>query len=96
MKITVFTSNQPRHFSLIKSLAEFATEVFAVQECLTLFPGSVADFYQKSDVMQNYFKKVIEAEREIFGDVSFLPENVRALPLRSGDLNFLSIDILTG
>ena len=45
-------------------------------------------------MMQNYFKKVIFAEREVFGDISFLPDNVRILPLRSGDLNFFTIDIL--
>ena len=52
MKITVFTSNQPRHISLIESLSKIADKVFAVQECNTIFPGEVDDFFKKSDVMQ--------------------------------------------
>jgi len=94
MRITVFTSNQPRHVALIKALAGVADEVFAVQECLTLFPGEVEDFYSKSEIMQGYFKNVIAAEQEVFGEVGFLPENVRNLALRSDDLNRLSVDIL--
>ena len=62
MRITVFTSNQPRHISLIKSLASIADDVFAVQECNTVFPGQVDDFFKRSDVMQDYFGNVINAE----------------------------------
>ena len=67
MRITVFTSNQPRHISLIKNLALIADEVFAIQECNTVFPGQVEDFFKRSDVMQNYFSNVIDAEKEVFG-----------------------------
>ena len=55
MRVTVFTSNQPRHLSLIERLAGVAEEVFAVQECNTVFPGRVGDFFRKSEVMQRYF-----------------------------------------
>lgn len=48
MKITVFTSNQIRHLSLIADLASIADEVFAIQECNTLFPGETADFFKSS------------------------------------------------
>lgn len=44
MKITVFTSNQPRHLSLVEKLASIADTVFVIQECNTAFPGKVADF----------------------------------------------------
>ncbi len=94
MKITIFTSNQPRHISLIKSLASIADEVFAVQECNTVFPGQVEDFFKKSDVMQKYFANVMNAEKEVFGLPCFLPSNVQSLSLKSGDLNKLEIDIL--
>ncbi|SEQ52370.1 Formyl transferase [Ectothiorhodospira magna] len=94
MKITVFTSNQPRHISLIKSLAVIADEVFAVQECNTVFPGQVEDFFKKSDVMQNYFENVMRAEKEVFGLPMFLPSNVQSLSLKSGDLNKLNMEIL--
>lgn len=94
MKITVFTSNQPRHIALIKSLAVIADEVFAVQECNTVFPGQVEDFFKKSDVMQNYFGNVMRAEKEVFGLPMFLPSNVQSLSLKSGDLNKLNMEIL--
>lgn len=94
MKITVFTSNQPRHISLIKSLASIADDVFAVQECNTVFPGQVEDFFKRSDIMKNYFRNVINAEKSVFGLPCFLPSNVHSLSLKSGDLNKIGIDIL--
>jgi folate-dependent phosphoribosylglycinamide formyltransferase PurN len=94
MKITVFTSNQPRHTSLIDALADVAEEVFAVRECNTVFPGRVEDFFRKSEVMQTYFTRVLAAEREVFGAVRFNRANVRQLPIKMGDLNRLSLDQL--
>lgn len=94
MKITVFTSNQPRHISLINSLAAICDRVYAVQECVTVFPGEVKDFFDNSDVMNTYFQRVREAEKEIFGAIGFLEGNVDHLALKSGDLNRLSKDVL--
>lgn len=94
MKITVFTSNQPRHLSLICGLAGIADEVFAIQECNTVFPGRVADFFRKSDTMQTYFSRVIAAEEAVFGHIRFLPANVRSLSLKSGDLQSVEMDRL--
>ena len=94
MKITVFTSNQPRHISLINSLAKISDTVYAVQECNTVFPGEVKDFFDNSDVMNTYFKRVREAETEVFGTVSFLSRNVDHLALKSGDLNRISQEVL--
>ena len=94
MKITVFTSNQPRHCSFIHDLSSIADEVYAIQECMTLFPGKVADFYKKSEIMQTYFSNVIAAEKEVFGDIRFSNKNVRTLPLKSDDLNMLSLESL--
>ncbi|MDP3541428.1 MAG: formyltransferase family protein [Elusimicrobiota bacterium] len=89
MKIAVFTSNQPRHLSLIERLASVADEVVAVVECNTVFPGEVQDFYGKTEVMRRYFTRVIAAETTVFGRPRFLPAAVRALPLKMGDLNRL-------
>jgi len=94
MKLTLFTSNQPRHYSLMRDLASVASEVYVVQECMTLFPGQIPDFYAKSDVMQTYFRRVIDAEREVFGPVSFTPSNVRTLALKTGDLNYVPMETL--
>ena len=76
MKITIFTSNQPRHISFVRRLSEISEECFAILECNTLFPGYKQDFYNKSEVMQNYFGKVIAAEKKIFEQNYFLgPKN---------------------
>lgn len=89
MNITIFSSNQPRHLNLAKEFASFAKKVFLISEVNTVFPGRVADFFKKSEVMQTYFSHVMEAERKIFHDINFLPENVRTLAIKSGDLNGL-------
>ncbi len=94
MKITVFTSNRPRHLYLINQMAKIADEVFAVQECTTVFPGLVKDFFDNSPVMQQYFTYVNQSETNIFGEICFLEKNVRQLALKSGDLNKVSLDIL--
>jgi hypothetical protein len=95
MRITVFTSNQPRHLALIDSLASIATDVFAIQECNTVFPGQVDDFFRKSPIMQEYFSRVIAAEREVFGEPRFpRSSTVRQLPIKMGDLSKLDLKSL--
>ena len=95
MKITIFTSNQPRHLSLVSRLAEVADEVYAVQEVNTLYPGIVKDFFQKSEVMAEYFSNVLAAEQTVFGDVKFTDPNVRQLAVKMGDLSFMTEEQLT-
>lgn len=94
MKITVFTSNQPRHLRLIERLAGIADQVMVVHNVNTLFPGRVPGFYRKSEVMQDYFTRVIAAEAAVFGRPRFLPANVRVLSLYSADVNLLERDVL--
>jgi len=89
MKVTIFSSNQPRHLNLAKEFSEICDAVFFVSEVNTVFPGQVNDFFKKSEIMQTYFQNVIQSERNIFGDISFLPNNVRTLSIKSGDLNKL-------
>ena len=79
MRITVFTSNQPRHLSLIRRLSDI-TDVGAVMECNTIFPGAREDFFRKSEVMQAYFRRVMEAEREVFGKPE--PAKCAVLPIK--------------
>ncbi len=90
MRITIFTSNQPRHLALINKLSLISTEIYAIQECTTVFPGLVQDFYIKSEVMQMYFQNVLTAENKIFGDLPFSKSNVKTLCVKSGDLNLLN------
>ncbi len=94
MKITLFTGNQPRHVALMESLCEIAESVFVVQECNTVFPGQVEDFHKKSEVMRDYFARVIAAEESVFGKSRFGPSNARQLAIKTGDLNRLSPDVL--
>ena len=94
MKTTGFTSNQPRHISLINSLASISDTVYAIQECNTVFPGEVKDFYDNSDVMNTYFQHVRSAEKEVFGSISFLSGNIAHLALKDDDLNKVSQEIL--
>lgn len=95
MKITVFTSNQPRHINLINKLSQIAETVYAIQECNTVFPGQVKDFFNNSHVMQEYFSKVMQAEKNIFGDIKFLSSNVKSLSLKMGDLNKLNMSSIS-
>jgi len=89
MRVTIFSSNQPRHLNLAKEFSKISNEVFLVSEVNTVFPGQVEDFYKKSEVMQSYFQNVIDSERKIFGDIAFLPNNIRTLSIKLGDLNRL-------
>jgi len=94
MKITVFTSNQPRHLAFVRRLSAISTQTYAILECNTVFPGLVSDFFNKSDVMREYFQNVMRAEKTLYGDVQFLPSNTRTLSIKSGDLNRLSYEAL--
>jgi len=90
MKITIFTSNQPRHISLINKLSLICDEVYAIQECNTVVPGQVEDFFKKSQVMKDYFSQVMAAENKFFKSKDFLHSNVRSLSIKNGDLKFLT------
>ncbi len=73
---------------------QHSISVFAVIESTTIFPGKMADFYPDSPVMREYFTKVMAAEEKIFGRPRFLPEAVRSLVLRSGDLSRVAMEDL--
>lgn len=94
MKITIFTSNQRRHASLINMLAQVAQEVFVVQEVNSVRPGIVKDFFDNSEVMGRYFSHVIKAEKDVFGNFLFLADNVRSMSVKFGDLNDLQLSDL--
>jgi len=94
MRIALFTSNQPRHIALAERLSTLSDDVTVIFECNTVFPGEVQDFFNKSDVMQSYFKQVMAAEQHYFGHRRLTPKNIRVMPIKSGDLNRLSQDDL--
>ena len=90
MKITIFSSNQQRHLNLAREFSGISNQVFFISEVNTVFPGQVDDFFKKSEIMQKYFKNVINAEKKIFSQIGFLPNNVKVLPIKLGDLNKLN------
>lgn len=94
MKITVFTSNQPRHLYLIKMLSKICDEVYAIQECNTVFPGIIKDDYDNTSIMRKYFDNVISSENKVFGNISFLPSNVHQLAIKYADINLINLDII--
>lgn len=96
MKITVFTSNHPRHLSLIKDLLDIG-EVHAIIECATRFPGAASDsMYHVSPVMADYFSRVLQAERDVFGPGNPIAANDRLhiLPLTMGDLSRVPLSLI--
>tara|TARA_B100001059_G_scaffold236132_1_gene284917 strand:+ start:27517 stop:28308 length:792 start_codon:yes stop_codon:yes gene_type:complete len=95
MTITIFTSNQPRHLSLIKELSKISKTVYAVIEVTTIFPGKIKDFFNNSIVMNEYFEKVRNSEKKFFGDITFLPSNVKPIIIKSGDLNNLKLNLIS-
>ena len=90
MKITVFTSNQPRHINLVNLISEFAEETYAVLESNTLFPGLIQDFYSSSPTMQEYMNGVRKAETDLFGKSRFVSSRSKTLVMKSSDLNYLT------
>jgi hypothetical protein len=92
MKITLFTCNQPRHLALIHSLAPVADEMFVVQETKTSFAGKRDPIHAKSLVMEDYFARMIAAERGVFGATDFTPANVRTMSVYMGDLSFFPLE----
>ena len=97
MKITLFTANQARHNYLINLLSSVATEINVVQESRTIFPGIVPGHYPATDTIKEYFSKVINAQKELFGNsyISGTNKNLNLLPLESGDLTRCSIEYLS-
>jgi hypothetical protein len=95
VKITIFSSNQARHMSLVRTLAPIANEIFYVCEVNTVFPGMVSDFYKKTDVFQEYFGNVLKSEAKVFGNISFIKRNVNILPVRMNDLSLMPMNYIS-
>lgn len=94
MRITVFTSDRPRHIALINRLSKVAQSVFVVQECDTAFSKKAKNFFEKSEAIRKYFSKLEEAENRVFGDVRLVSGNVTRLTIKTGDLNAVDLNLL--
>jgi len=96
MKITLFTSNNHRHNYLINLLSNVCDELCVVQECRALFPGKNENKHPESEIIENYFNNVKEAENKIFKKeyVNKNSKNIKTLPILSGELSNLSLTYL--
>lgn len=94
MKITLFTSTQPRHLFLMEALAKIADELYVIQECNTIFPGQAKGIFPKSPTMKTYFDQVNAAEHDIFGQPRFSPAGIHQFVVQRDDLNLMDPDLL--
>ncbi len=94
MKITLLTANQLRHNFLINLLSEISNEIFVIQEDKkTFFPGDL----NSSKVKENYFSKVLNAEKKVFGNFSskINKKKIKILTVPFGDLNKCNMEKLS-
>ncbi len=96
MKVTLFTSNNHRHNYLINLLSKHCEELWVIQESRASFIDKKDGKYQSSDIIENYFKKVLEAQNKIFKKehINSNNKNVKILPILQGELNNLSLNHL--
>lgn len=97
MKITLFTSNQPRHIYLINYLSQIASDLFVVQETSTVFPGIIPGHYPVSGKIGKYFKNVSGAQKKIFSQqfIKTSKKNINLISLQQGDLNKCTLNFLS-
>ena len=88
MKVTLFTSNQPRHLYLAKILSK-KYEVFCIIEGSSIQSSKMKSNNSFTGLRHDYFKKVKEAEEKIFGNIGFLKSNINSIHLNMGDINFI-------
>ena len=93
MKITLFTSNQPRHISLINNLSKVCDELYVIQECQTVNTGLTLGQYKKSDIIHKYFQKVSISQNKFFRNfyIDFNNKNIFLYPIKFNDLNKLNL-----
>ena len=66
MKITVITSNKPRHNYLISLLQKVASKMYVIQEVDTIFPGLKDGRYPKGNKFAEYFENVHKSRKKKF------------------------------
>ena len=90
MKVTLFTSNNQRHNYLINLLSSFCDELWVVQECRTLFTGKNEEKNQNKNIIEDYFKKVLDAQNKIFKKefVNKNNKNIKTLPIIHNLINY--------
>lgn len=89
MKVTLITVNQLRHNFFISLLSEISSELFVIQENKKTFYGKSSKNNIKSKLTKNYFSKVLNAEKKVFGNFSsnINKKKIKILSVPFGDLN---------
>jgi len=97
MKITLFTSDQLRHNYLINLLSNIAIKLYVIQESVYNNSNDLSNNSHSSDLAKNYFLKVSNAQKKIFGDSFILnnKKNINLLSLNNNTLNDHSIDFFS-
>jgi len=93
MNITLITSDQIRHNYLVNLLSNIATKLNVIQEKKTFFSNQ----NKISNLMKNYFLKVDEAQKKIFGNTAIdkKNKNIKLLSLEDKELEKCSLNFLS-
>ena len=96
MNITLFTSDKLRHNYLINLLSNHCENLFVIQEFEEKNTNSNLISKNKSLIFQNYFKRVVSAEKSIFDeDSNFdIKKNIKIKKIKMGLINNYSIQLI--
>ena len=89
MKITLITSNQNRHKFLTNLLSNISSELYVIQEKKNFLQSHSSKKVRLiSDIRKEYFSKVEEAKKKIFGSEVKLNEKIKeTMTIELGELN---------
>ncbi len=93
MNITLITSDQIRHNYLVNLLSNIATKLNVIQEKKTFFSNQ----NKISNLMKNYFLKVDDAQKKVFGNATIdkKNKNIKLLSLENKELEKCSLNSLS-
>ena len=93
MNITLITSDQIRHNYLVNLLSNIATKLDVIQEKKTFFSNQ----NKISNLMKNYFLKVDDAQKKVFGNAAIdkKNKNIKLLSLENKELEKCSLNSLS-
>ena len=93
MNITLITSDQVRHNYLVNLLSNIATKLNVIQEKKNFFSNK----NKISNLKKNYFLKVDEAQKKIFGNTAIdkKNKNIKLLSLENKKLEKCSLNFLS-
>ena len=93
MNITLITSDQIRHNYLVNLLSNIATKLNVIQEKKTFFSNQ----NKISNLIKNYFLKVDDAQKKVFGNTAIdkKNKNIKLLSLENKELEKCSLNSLS-